>query len=142
MERETSFPSIEKRPSAADRRKEVGHWEDDTMVSRESVARLKTITERVSGIHLIARANDGTAVEATRLLIERLTQLPGTVRKTLTRDRGTEHHEGARWLEVEKELNLDACFAHPYASYERGTNENSNGLMRRYIPKKSEPVYQ
>lgn len=135
VERDASLPSIESRPKKVEKRKEVGHWEDDTMVSHESVARLKTITERVSGIHLIAHTNDGTAQECDRALIERLIQLPGTVRKTLTRDRGTEN---VRWREVGKELSLNVYFAHPYASYERGTNENSNGLVRRYIPKKSD----
>lgn len=105
------------------------------MVSRESTARLKTCTERVSGIHLVVRTKNGTSEECDRVLVDRLLQLPPAVRKTLTRDRGSEN---LRWREVEQELNLDVYFAHAYASYERGTNENSNGLVRRYIPKKSD----
>lgn len=134
VERDTSLPSIDDRPQVVEKRNEVGHWEDDTMVSRESTTRLKTCTERASGVHLIARAKNGTAEECDRALILRLAQLPSSTRKTLTRDRGSENR---RWREIEKELAVDVYFAHAYASYERGTNENSNGLVRRYIPKKS-----
>jgi len=135
MEIKTRLPSIDQRPKAVDTRAHIGHWEDDTMVSRQSQSRLKTVTERVSGIHLIAHTKDGTAEECDRVLVERLGRLPESVRKTLTRDRGTEN---LRWKEVEKELNIKVHFAHAYASHERGTNENSNGLVRRYIPKKSD----
>lgn len=135
VERETALPSIESRPKAVEKRIRIGHWEDDTMVSRASRARLKTVTERVSGIHLIALTKDGTAEECDRALVERLSTLPQSVRKTLTRDRGKEN---LRWQEVEEALKLTVYFAHAYASHERGTNENSNGLVRRYIPKKSD----
>ena len=68
-------------------------------------------------------------------MIERLSQLPSGLRKTLTRDRGTEN---LGWLEIEKELDLTCWFAHAYCSQERGSNENGNGLIRRFFPKKTD----
>jgi IS30 family transposase len=133
--RDTSLPSIENRPAVVDRRKQVGHWEDDTMVSRQSLARLKTINERVSGVILIGKMKDGSINESNRVVLERLGHLPEKYRKTLTRDRGTEN---LGWQEIEETLNTTVFFAHAYASYERGSNENGNGLIRRPYPKKTD----
>ena len=128
------FPSIDDRPLTVDKRKQIGHWEDDTMVSRESTDRLKTINERVSGIVLIGKMKDGTVAESNRVVCERLSELPKDIRKTLTRDRGTENFG---YKEIEKTLNLNCYFAHAYCSQERGSNENLNGLIRRVFPKKT-----
>lgn len=135
MERETSLPSIEQRPAVVDRRKQAGHWEDDTMVSRQSTARLKTINERVSGIILIGKMKDGSIDESNRVVMDRLGVLPKEYRKTLTRDRGKEN---LGWQEIEEALDTTVFFAHAYASYERGSNENGNGLIRRPYPKKTD----
>lgn len=129
------LPSIEERPKVADKRKEIGHWEDDTMVSRESTERLKTINERVSGVVLIGKMHDGTIAESNRVVVERLSKLPAHLRKTLTRDRGTENFG---YKEIEKELQLNCFFAHAFCSQERGSNENLNGLIRRVYPKKTD----
>ena len=129
------LPSIEGRPKSVDKRKEIGHWEDDTMVSRESAARLKTVNERVSGIILIGKMKDGSIAESNRVVMERLGEIPPEYRKTLTRDRGTEN---LGYKEIEKELRLTCWFAHAYCSQERGSNENGNGLIRRPYPKKTD----
>lgn len=129
------LPSIEDRPKAVEKRKEVGHWEDDTMVSRKSTVRLKTINERVSGIILIGKMKDGSISESNRVVLDRLSKIPTPARKTLTRDRGTENFG---YQEIEKELNMTCWFAHPYSSQERGSNENGNGLIRRPYPKKTD----
>lgn len=129
----TPLPSIEDRPQSVDRRKQVGHWEDDTIVSRESTDRVKSINERVSGVVLLGKMKDGTIAESNRVVIERLSEFPSDLCKTLTRDRGTEN---LGWVELEKLLNLDCYFAHAYCSQERGSNENLNGLVRRVYPKK------
>src|SRR3989344_2911777 len=129
------LPSIEDRPAVVEKRKEVGHWEDDTMVSRESIERLKSINERVSGVVLIGKMSDGSIAESNRVVIERLKGLPVALRKTLTRDRGSEN---LGWAELEKILGLDCYFAHAYCSQERGSNENLNGLVRRVYPKKTD----
>jgi IS30 family transposase len=129
------LPSIETRPAVVDRRKQIGHWEDDTMVSRQSMERLKTINERVSGVVLIGKMKDGTISESNRVVNERLRKIPSQIRKTLTRDRGAENfgHE-----ELQKGLNISCYFAHAYCSQERGSNENLNGLIRRFFPKKTD----
>lgn len=130
-----TLPSIETRPGVVDRRRQVGHWEDDTMVSRQSTERLKTINERVSGVVLIGRMKDGTISESNRVVNARLGGMPKHIRKTLTRDRGTENfgHQ-----ELEKDLNISCYFAHAFCSQERGSNENLNGLIRRFFPKKTD----
>lgn len=128
------FPSIDDRPSIVDKRKEIGHWEDDTLVSRESADRLKTINERVSGVVLIGKMKDGTVTESNRVVLERLKEIHPKIRKTLTRDRGTENFG---YPTIEKELKLNCYFAHAYCSQERGSNENLNGLIRRVFPKKT-----
>ena len=129
------LPSIEDRPRAVDKRKEVGHWEDDTVVSRESTNRLKSINERVSGVVLLGKMKDGSIAESNRVVIERLSVLPDNLRKTLTRDRGTEN---LGYLEIQRELDMTCYFVHAYCSQERGSNENLNGLVRRVYPKKTD----
>jgi len=133
-ERDASLPSIEARPSIVDTRTRIGDWEDDSLMSRESVARLKNITERVSGVTLLGKTTDGTAEHCDRVVVEKLIRLPADVRKTLTRDRGSEN---VHWRELEQALGLNTFFAHPYCSHERGTNENTNGLIRRFFPKRT-----
>ena len=129
------LPSIEDRPSIVDERGRIGDWEDDTMLSRENVERLKTINERVSGVVLIGKMLDGTISESNRVVNERLGSMPKQIRKTLTRDRGKENfgHE-----DLEKTLSISCYFAHAYCSQERGSNENTNGLIRRFFPKKTD----
>lgn len=126
------LPSIEERPVSVEKRKEIGHFEGDTVVSRESKSRLKTLNERVTGIVLIGKMFDGTTKESNRVTIERLKEIPSEFRKTLTQDRGTENYG---YQEVEKDLNMSCYFAHAYCSQERGSNENANGLIRRHFPK-------
>lgn len=134
-ERDATLPSIEHRPRVVERRSRIGDWEDDTLVSRESRARLKNVTDRASGVTFFGKTRDGTAKHCDAVLIARLSRLPAATRRTLTRDRGTEN---VRWREIQSALGLDVFFAHPYSSYERGTNENTNGLIRRFFPKKTD----
>ena len=132
---QTPLPSIEDRPVIAERRKEIGHWEDDTIVSRQSADRVKSINERVSGVVLLGKMRDGSIAESNRVVIERLSSLPSPLRQTLTRDRGTEN---LGYVELERVLDLTCYFAHAYCSQERGSNENLNGLVRRVYPKKTD----
>lgn len=78
---------------------------------------------------------DGTSEESTRVVCEKLNAIPSPYLKTLTRDRGTENMS---WQRIQTELGIDIYFAHAYASYERGSNENLNGLVRRFFPKKTD----
>lgn len=129
------FPSIEDRPEIVDERMRIGDWEDDTMVSRQSSERLKTINERVSGVVFIGKMKNGTVEESNRVVNEKLSVIPEQIRKTLTRDRGKENFG---YEELEKKLNISCYFARAYCSQDRGSNENTNGLIRRFFPKKTD----
>ncbi len=135
IERKANLPSIEDRPASVEKRNVFGHFEDDCIVSRQSPERLKTINERSCGLVFIGKMKDGTSEESTRVVCERMKAIPSPYRMTLTRDRGTEN---MGWKDIEKRLSLKVYFAHAYSSYERGSNENLNGLIRRYFPKKTD----
>lgn len=126
------LPSIEDRPKVVEKRDEIGHFEGDTIVSRESKERLKTLNERSCGVVLIGKTRDGTTRECNQVILERLMDFPHKYRKTLTQDRGTENVD---YVPIEQTLQISCYFAHPYCSQERGSNENLNGLIRRFFPK-------
>jgi IS30 family transposase len=135
LERIQSLPSIENRPSEVEKRKVVGHWEDDCIVSRQSKERIKSINERVSGIVLLGKMKNGTASESSRVVCEKMNIIPSPYLKTLTRDRGKENLD---YQTIESKVGLKVFFAHAYCSSERGSNENLNGLVRRFFPKKTD----
>lgn len=126
------LPSIDARPQEIELRESIGHWEDDLIVSKVSRLALKTINERKSGLVFIEKVSDKTISESNRTVIKCLKRVPLEYRKTLTRDRGSEN---LGYLELEKELGINCYFAHAYHSWERGSNENLNGLIRRFLPK-------
>ena len=121
--------SIEERPAEVQKRKTIGHWEGDSMVSRKSKIGLNTLVERKTGLVLISKIQNGTSNETANTVINRLKSLPC---KTLTTDNGTENFA---YEKIQTELQISCYFAHPYCSGERGTNENTNGLIRYYLPK-------
>ncbi|MFH0892116.1 MAG: IS30 family transposase, partial [Candidatus Falkowbacteria bacterium] len=120
------LPSIDDRPNEADLRIKIGHWENDLVESKQSRYKLKTINERVSGLVFIQKVKNGTIKESNRAMINRLAGIPKKYRKTLTMDRGSEN---LGYEEIEKELGFDCYYAHAYHSWERGSNENLNGLI-------------
>ena len=124
--------SIDKRPKEVELRKRIGHWEGDSVVSRKSSVALNTLVERKTGIVLISKIKNGTANETSNTVIKRLNSINPKYRKTLTLDNGGEN---SGYQFIERELNLNCYFAHQYHSWERGTNENTNGLIRWYFPK-------
>jgi IS30 family transposase len=126
------LPSIEDRPKEVDRRKVIGHWEDDCIVSRQSKSRLKTVNERVTGLFLIGKMKNGSIEESNKAVVDKWKVIPSEFKKTLTRDNGVENFG---WEDLETRESVKVYFAHPYCSYERGSNENGNGLIRRYLPK-------
>jgi transposase, IS30 family len=131
-ERRDNLPSIDDRPAIIDKRSRVGDWEDDFLVSKASKVCVKSVNERKSGIVFFGKTVDGTAKSGDMVLINKLSKVPSEHLKTLTRDNGSENKA---WEFVENELGVDVYFAHPYHSWERGSNENCNGLLRRYFPK-------
>ena len=124
--------SIEERPKEVEKRKTLGHWEGDSVVSRKSKFGLNTLVERKTGLVFITRIKNGTAVETSNAVVKRLQEVPLGFRRTLTLDNGVENFG---YKEIEDQLKLSCYFAHPYSSWERGTNENTNGLIRHYFPK-------
>jgi transposase, IS30 family len=121
--------SIDERPKIVDLRSRIGDWEGDTVESKDHAPGVNTLLERKSGIFLVTKVKDKTA-EATRVaVVHRLADLPV---HTLTTDNGNENQ---RWEEIETALGIKCFFAHPYHSWERGANENANGLLREYFPK-------
>jgi len=130
------LPSIDDRPQEVTARLSVGHWEDDSIVSSPTIpVRLRTTNDLASGLVLIGKAHNRTMVEANRITRERLGILPPSLRKTLTRDRGSEN---MGYEVLETTLGIRCFFAHAYHSWERGSNENTNGLIRRFFPKKTD----
>lgn len=129
------LPSIDKRPKEVELRLDVGHWEDDLIVSKQSSIKLKTINERFSGLVFIKKIKNGTIEESNKAVIKRLSIIPHQYLKTLTMDRGSEN---LGYKEIENVLGLDCFYAHAYSSWERGCNENLNGLIRRFLPKKTD----
>lgn len=134
-EPKTTIPnrvSIDLRPKETDGRKTYGHWEGDSIVSRKSKVGLNTLSERKSRLVRISRLSRKTAMETYQAVVGRLQEYPKKLRQTLTLDNGTENagHE-----KITQQINIHCYFAHPYHSWERGTNENTNDLIRYYFPK-------
>ena len=123
---------IDERPRAVDQRIEPGHWEGDSIVSKKSTVGLNTLVERVSGLVKMTRVPDSTSAHTTDAVTRRLHHVQKVLRKTLTVDNG---HENAGHKDITRALGMRVYFAHPYHSWERGTNENTNGLIRYYFPK-------
>jgi len=124
--------SIEERPAEANERTELGHWEGDTMVGQGRRGYLVTCADRTSR-YLIARKVHACAAEPVAQKFQQtIRRLPAEKRRSLTLDNGREF---ARPTELEKKLEVPIYFAHPYHAWERGTNENTNGLLRQYLPK-------
>ena len=124
--------SIDERPTIVDARSRFGDWELDTVIGKNHKQALVTIVERKSRLTLIAKVVRKTAENVTEAIVRLLKPLSPWVH-TLTADNGREF---AGHLSVAKQLNSTFYFAHPFSSWERGLNENTNGLIRQYFPKK------
>lgn len=123
---------ISERPAAVELRQELGHWEMDTVMGAGSKDCIVTLVERVTGMTLIGKLRDRTVVVLNKRVLKLIRQHPGEF-KTITVDNGTEFHG---YRKIEKATGVLFYFATPYHSWERGTNENTNGLIRQYLPKR------
>lgn len=125
---------IEQRPAHIEQRQEPGHWEGDTVVGKGQDGFIVTLVERTARLVHAVKTATKTAVEVATATIETLLDRPISWVKTITFDNGTEfaHHE-----HIAAGLGVDIYFAAPYSAYQRGTNENTNGLIRRYLPKRT-----
>ena len=124
--------SIDQRPAIVDTRKRLGDWEVDTIIGKGHRHAIVSLTERKSRITLLKKVERKTAQAVADAVIELMKSLPVRTH-TITADNGQEFADHER---IAKELNTDVYFAHPYSSWERATNENMNGLVRQYFPKK------
>lgn len=123
---------IEERPEKIN--DEYGHWEADTVVSRKSKVALQVLEERKTKIVRITKLERKTAKEMRKALNRRLCKIPHNMRKSITYDNGTENSEHEI---VNKTIGTISYFCRPYSSWQKGMVENSIGLVRRYLPKKT-----
>lgn len=123
---------IDERPKVVERRGRLGDFEGDTMQGKDKRVRIVTLVDRRSGYLIAYLLPKMNAELLTKLAIQKLKPLPKEKRKTLTLDNGTEFSDFER---LEKQTGMSIYFAYPYHSWERGTNENTNGLLRQYFPK-------
>ena len=123
--------SIDERPAIIDTRERFGDWEIDTVLGKHGTGAIVTILERKSRLYLAMKVDSKSAEDVTRATIALLMPYKEHVH-TITADNGREfaNHE-----EIAKVLDAKVYFAHPYSSWERGANENANGLLRQYVPK-------
>ena len=125
---------IDTRPAEVETRQTVGHWEGDLINGAHETGNLITLVERNTRFTLVGRTDSKEADEVTRGICALFGTLPQAVLLSLTLDNGKEF---ARHEEVARTTNMAVYFARPYHSWERGANENVNGLIRRLHPKKS-----
>ena len=122
---------ISERPQWVDKRKSIGHWEVDTVVGTGSKDCVATLVERKTGLTMIGKLPDRCKLSMSKRLRSLIRREPNCF-KTITADNGTEFHD---YEAVEETTTATFYFATPYHSWERGTNENLNGLLRQYLPK-------
>ncbi|MEZ8095026.1 IS30 family transposase [Photobacterium swingsii] len=122
---------ISERPASVETRKTRGHWEIDTVMGKGSKHCIVTLVERKTGYTLIGQLDDRTTASLNRRTIKIMNRLDGLF-TSITADNGTEFHQ---YKEIENATGTRFYFANPHHSWERGTNENTNGLIRQYLPK-------
>lgn len=124
---------ISERPNYINNRSQIGHWEGDTVVGRDRRHCIVTLVERKTGFVIIKKIEARTVEQVNTVCIQAIKEHKKTF-KTITFDNGTEFHG---YKDIEKATSIKCYFATPHHSWERGTNENTNGLIRQYIPKRS-----
>ena len=123
---------ISARPAEVETRMIPGHWEADLIKGKGNKSAVATLVERTTRLTLLAFMPDASAASALAAFTQAMQGLPSVMRKTLTYDRGSEM---ARHAELAERLQIKIFFAEPYSPWQRGTNENTNGLIRQYLPK-------
>jgi IS30 family transposase len=128
----SNITPITLRPLAADLRLEPGHWEGDLIRGANGRSAVGTLVDRFTRMTLLVKLRSSHSEEVLRAFHARLRKLPPHMRKTLTYDRGTEM---ARHEQFTARSGMPVFFCNPYSPWQRGTNENTNGLIRQYLPK-------
>ncbi|MCA1850453.1 MAG: IS30 family transposase [Acidobacteria bacterium] len=122
---------IAERPAVVETRRQVGHWEIDTVIGAGSKDCIVSLVERKTGLLLIGKLEDRTTESLNQRVIHLISRHDGAFR-TITSDNGTEFHG---YKGIEERTKVRFYFATPHHSWERGSNENANGLIRQYLPK-------
>jgi len=124
---------ISQRPAAVDRRRQRGHWEGDTVIGADQRHCVLTLVERVSGFTIIKKLIARNVEQTNQAMLRAIKRFKAHF-LTITLDNRTEFHG---YKDIEARTGVRCYFATPYHSWERGTNENTNGLIRQYLPKGS-----
>jgi len=127
--------SIEERPEEVAHRTIAGHWEGDLLMGKRNTSALGVLVERVTRFTILVPLKAKDALSVREAFVREMINLPEQVRRSLTYDQGVEMREHRLFTEQTK---MKVYFAHPHSPWERGTNENTNGLLRQYFPKGTE----
>jgi IS30 family transposase len=124
--------SIAERPPEADERRVPGHWEGDLLIGKRNQTAIATLVERASGFAMLVPLPDGYKPEHVAPALARKVQtLPEALRRSLTWDQGAEMRD---WKQLRVDAGIDVYFCDPHSPWQRGSNENTNGLLRQYFP--------
>lgn len=124
--------SIDLRPKAVNKKSRIGDWESDSVESDHNRTGINTFLERKTGFVFITKLADKTSMATLSAIASRIKYLPKELKQTATFDNGSENQ---RWEELEQITDIKCFFAHAYHFWERGANENTNGLIRDFFPK-------
>jgi IS30 family transposase len=125
--------NIAQRPPDADDRALPGHWEGDLLIGKRNATAIGTLVERASGFAMLVALPDGYKPEhVAPALANKIQTLPDALRRSLTWDQGPEMRD---WKQVRVDAGIEVFFCDPHAPWQRGSNENTNGLLRQYFPK-------
>jgi transposase, IS30 family len=125
--------NISQRPAEAKDRAVPGHWEGDLLIGRRNATAIATLVERTTGYAMLVPLPEGYKPEQVAPALARKVQtLPEALRRSLTWDQGPEMRD---WKQIQVDSRIEVYFCDPHAPWQRGTNENTNGLLRQYFPK-------
>ena len=125
--------NLSERPAEADDRAVPGHWEGDLLIGKRNQTAIGTLVERTTGFAMLIALPDGYKPEhVAPALTAKIQTLPDALRRSLTWDQGPEMRN---WKQIRVDADIDVYFCDPHAPWQRGSNENTNGLLRQYFPK-------
>jgi len=125
--------NVAERPPEADDRRVPGHWEGDLLIGKRNATAIGTLVERTTGFAMLVALPDGYKPEhVAPALARKIQTLPDALRRSLTWDQGPEMRD---WKQIHVDAGIEVFFCDPHAPWQRGSNENTNGLLRQYFPK-------